>query len=694
MARIKPTIALRNDRAGRNKRKRPAPLSARPKKSFFSGVDWGKVRLWGVGLIFAGMWGLLWARAYQVQIVRGPQYAEQARRAHLATETATGKRGSILDRNGNVLAKSVEATSVAVRPRLVKNPDATSRLLAETLEIPLARAKKIVSDKRSFVWAARKVGPRAAETLRRADAPGVYLLREHQRVYPFRHLAGQLVGFVDVDDKGIEGLEKSFNETLSGQKKRKIMHRDAAGRRLYPGASAVEDLTGDDVTLTIDTQVQFFAESALLDGIESFGARWAGCMVVDAPTGEILAWAEHPFFNPNKPGEATPFERRNKTAMDALEQGSTIKPFLMAAALQEKIITPETQYHCEKGSWKLRNVVIRDTSVRESLAARDILKVSSNIGVAKIGLDLGTHKYHRYLSRLGFGGKTGLPLAGENKGIVHPANQWSDVDLASASFGQSFSATLVQMAQAYLCLANDGMKKSLRLVLGETKDEAPPERIFSAEVMREVREMLRSAVEDSGGTGRRARIAGLVVGGKTGTAQKASGDAYGAGRVASFIGMLPAEDPRYLVLVMLDEPVKNQYGGVVAAPIFKNVALRTMAYHGLLPEKTPLAAQIGQEAVDAQTAEDPESVADDGQPRTELVNVIKPAARVGKAPSVVGMSAREAVEAFARQGVVPVLKGEGKVVVRQTPEPGTPLRRLGAEAGDEASCALWLGERS
>ncbi len=703
MARIRPTTPLRNERAGRNKRVRPS-APPRAKQSPWQGVNWGKVRLWGISLAFAGLWVLLLVRAYQVQIVLGPKYAEQARRAHIATEVATGRRGSILDRKGNVLAKSVEVNSVAVRPANVTDSGAAAKLLAAALDIPVSRARTLVTDKRGFVWAARKVTPKTAETIRKAAVPGIYLLREYERVYPFRHLAGQLLGFVNVDEKGIEGLELSFNDTLSGQKKRRVMQRDAAGRRLYSGAGEVaEDLTGENLVLTIDTQIQFFAESSLAKGAETFGARWGSCMVVDVPSGDILAWAEYPFFNPNRPGAADPFTRRNKTAMDALEQGSTVKPFLMAAALQEGIITPDSEYYCEKGRWKLRNVVIRDTSAHAVLPVRDILKVSSNIGTAKVGLDLGTAKYHEYLLRLGFGGRTGLPLAGENKGIVRPAKQWTEIDLASASFGQSFSATTVQMAQAYLCLANDGVKKRLRLVLSEDEDarDERPERIFSADVMRQVREMLRGAVEDAGGTGRRARIDGLVVGGKTGTAQKASGDAYGEGRVASFVGMVPVEEPRYLVLVLLDEPAKNQYGGVVAAPIFKNVAMNTMAYHGLLPDSTPAQALLeferqkqalaGEQAKhDAgQDADSPEALAGAG---VELVNLAQADPKGGTVPSVVGLSVRKAVELFASQGIVPEIKGEGGFVVRQTPEPGIPLTALGAAA--KPAYTLWLGDNS
>ena len=658
-----------------------------------SGIDWGKVRFIGVGVIFAALWLLLWGRAFQVQVVRGPRYTEEARRAQIATELDTGRRGSILDRNNNVLAKSVVVTSVGIRPRAVKDVAVAATALQRALQIPPARARALVTDKRHFVWVARKVNPKAAEQLQAEAVPGIALIREYERIYPFKHMAGQLLGFVDIDDNGIEGLEKSLNETLSGQQKRKVLQRDAAGRRLYSGnASDFEKLSGDDVRVTLDTQVQFFAEQALVSGVEKFGANWAGCLVVDVPTGDILAWSEYPFFNPNNYREFSPFVRRNKIAMDALEQGSTVKPFLMAAALQEGVVTPQSTYDCEKGQWKLRNVVIRDTSSHEMLDARAIMRVSSNIGVAKIGLELGAKRYFQYLSRLGFGERTGLPLAGESRGIFRPLKQWTEVDLAAASFGQGISLTTLQMAQAYLTLANGGVKKELRLLAGEEKSGTRTERVFSKANAAEVREMLRMAVEEKNATGRRARISGLEVGGKTGTAQKAHGDTYGAGRVASFVGMVPASKPRFLVLVVFDEPVNNQYGGVVTAPIFRDVVLRTMAYSGLLPENTPMQAlaELAEERAQPASGKPSGSVEEAPARAPELTNVVRLAGASGDVPSVVGLSVRKAVEAFARRGLLPTLRGSGNIVVRQMPEPGVAM------PGDPASaeCILWVEERS
>ncbi len=692
-----------------------APNTAAKRPGFWSTVDWGRVRLWMVGGFFAVIWVVLWARAYQVQIIRGPKYAEEARRQHLATEVITGRRGSIMDRHGNVLARSVQSRSVYVRPHEIKNKPDTAAFLAKSLEIPVKQVRAQLDSARPFVWVARKVKQRLADTVKEGNMPGVYLTMEYERIYPYKHMAGQLLGFVNVDDKGIEGMEMSFEDKLSGQKRRQVLQRDASGRRLYTKAEDAEELLGDDLRLTLDTQVQFFAEEALSAGAEQFGGRWSGVLVVDVPTGDILAWAEYPFFNPNlSPQDYSAFTRRNKLAVDALEQGSTIKPFLMAAAIQEKVITPDTLINCEKGKWTFKGATIKDTHGYAILPASKVLRVSSNIGSAKIGLQLGAARYHGYLSKLGFGAKNGLPIAGESRGILRQPKQWAELDLATASFGQSFSATAVQMAQAYLTLANDGVKKPLRLVVDDAAPPRAEERLFSAETIREVRSMLRDAVEAEGGTGGAARIPGLAVGGKTGTAQKASGDSYGKGRVGSFVGMVPVDSPRYLVVVVFDEPSKSQYGGVVAAPVFKQVATRTMAYHGLLPEEKPVAVAAKGKPEKAQdkakkTDKNADKNAKKGakgktesketgsrtvmatggeEVRREVTESAPMQASLDGTPAVVGLSVRRAVESFAQRGMVPVIKGSGSTVVRQSPVPGSPLPK-----GNSVECALWLGEQ-
>lgn len=313
--------------------------------------------------------------------------------------------------------------------------------------------------------------------------------------------------------------------------------------------------------LTLDVQLQFIAEEAVARAARDFDARWSGALVVDVPSGDILAWAQYPFFNPNTYRQSSPMIYRNRLASDALEPGSTFKPFVMASALQERKINRNTAIDCENGKWEIKKVTIRDTSRQGVLPAHKVLRYSSNIGMAKIGLELGSPTLYKYLRALGFGESTCVPVA-DSRGILRQPRSWSEADLMSASFGQSVSVTALQMAQGYLTLLNNGVYKPLRLLREQVNVEQRYERIFSERVCREVMGMMRDVVEEKDGTGKRARIEGVEVAGKTGTAQKADHKAgsYGSKRLASFVGFLPADDPRYLIVVLVDEPTKNQYG--------------------------------------------------------------------------------------------------------------------------------------
>ncbi len=726
----------------RTPKTQPAPVKVAAK----SRVDWSRARLWVVGVFFCVLWAGLWARAFQLQVIQGPELAEKARRQHMTSIEVAGVRGNILDRNGNILARSVDCKTIWVNPTQIADPEKTAVSLSKITGIPVAKLSAKFKSKKKFAYIARKVSFSTAEAVKEAHLPGIYLMTEYERIYPNKYRAGQLLGFVNIDGQGIEGLELAFEDQLRGRKTRQYFERDAVGNRmLMDSQDDLENLRGQDLSLTIDAQVQFFAEEALAENVKKFEAKWGGCMVVDVPTGEILAWAQYPFFNPNAPAQSSQLVRRNRLAMDALEQGSTIKSFLIAAALQEKAVTPDTEINCEKGRWKLRSATIHDTHSWGILPVRKILHVSSNIGAAKIGAAIGAQKLHAYLSMLGFGEKTDLPLAGEAKGILRPYTRWQEIDLAATSFGQSFSANLAQMAQAYLCLAGDGTKRPLKLLMADPDDQdlndAPKERIFSEETVKIVRDMLREVVEEDGGTGRQARISGLVAGGKTGTAQKADRTGkYGKGRVGSFVGMIPADKPRYLVLVLLDEPVKNQYGGIIAAPVFKDVALRTMAYHGHLPdaeeilarskEKENGAAQALENIMAKQSpmtsivsdalqelqksstrkggapaqgkpnaknsgnqraqAQAPEKPAGQAAKVDEANRVGAPIVKSDKVPSVVGLNMQRAIEVFAAQGIVPTLKGSSGTVIRQSPEPGSAWPQGNAQG----VFVLWLEEKN
>ncbi len=712
---IRPNISLRGyERPGAD-------------KGGFNDTRWGRTRVWVVGGFMGLAAFVLWCRVFYIQIINGPEYAERAARQHSVAEVTAGQRGVIYDRNGVVLARSVEHFSIYARPAELADMSETTLALSKILNIPVARMRKILTEPKGFVWVARKVDDKAAKDVREAKLRGVYLTPEYERIYPNRHAAGQLLGFVGIDGKGLEGLEGAFQTRLSASEARQIITRDARGRRIYlDGKEEAEKLSGQDLHLTIDLVMQMFAEQALEKYISEFGAKWGGCIVIDIESAEIRAWAQYPFFNPNSYQNFSQNVRRDKLALDSLEQGSTMKAFTMATALQEKIVDKNTEFNCENGQWKFRNVVIRDTSPHGVLPVHKIFRVSSNIGSAKVGLKLGAQTYWGYLDRLGFGRRTGLPLMGESVGILRHYSQWGDVDTANSAFGQSFSATAAQVAQAYLCLVSGGIKRQLKLVADDIKpktegaadpllDTNASYRVYSEEVSRQLLEFLTDVVEKEGGTGALALIPGLKVGGKTGTAQKADASGrYGSKRVASFVGVVPADKPRYLIVAIIDEPVKNSYGGVVAAPVFREVAMRTLSHDGYLPvPEDPMQAALleaGKLKPDAQirqsVKEQKEKAAQERYralqaqrenpgPQVQEFNPEKrlQAPSTQKVPNMLGLDVREAVELCSRAGVLPKLYGSGSIVIKQKPEAGQswPEKKNGQEAA--LWPILWLGER-
>jgi cell division protein FtsI (penicillin-binding protein 3) len=316
------------------------------------------------------------------------------------------------------------------------------------------------------------------------------------------------------------------------------------------------------------------------------------CLVIHVPTGEILAWANYPFFNPNAARSVSPKEGRNRSALDVVEPGSTMKPLVVAAALQEGVVKPDTTFFCENGKFKVANRIIKDTHSYGDLTVNKIVRWSSNIGAAKIGLQLGPKRLHAYFEKLGFGTPTGLPLSGEGKGLVRSLKDWAPIDTATASFGQGVAVTPIQLAQAFLTLANDGVRKPLKLVLDPPQNmpQEVPVRVFDAEVAKTVQRMMREVVQEEHGTGKSARIQGLETGGKTGTAQKAGPHGgYGNKYLGSFVSFVPAIDPEYIFIVMVDEPEPSHYGGVVAAPAVREVTQKTLCYLGRMPAAVQLA---------------------------------------------------------------------------------------------------------
>lgn len=674
-------------------------------KSIFSGLfekwfgnhDWSKWRINFVIGFFCVLWIFLWGRAWYLQMVEGPRLADKARRQHVATELVSGKRGRIYDREGNILAKSVEAKSIYANPREISDIDKTVSVLAPVLNLnPQKLKSELVNTNRRFVWLKRKVDDHTAKLVREAGLNGIGLSREYDRFYPFKHMAGQLLGFVGMDDKGLEGVERSLEEKLGVMPVRQIVVRDAMGRRFYLDEPGNGEPEGQDIKLTLDMGIQFIAEEAIAKVVKEFDARWAGSLVVDVQSGDILAWAQYPFFNPNTYREYSPQVYRNRLAQDALEPGSTFKPFIMAAALNENKITPNTLINCEGGKWDVKSFTIRDTSIRSIIPASKVMRYSSNIGMAKIGLMMGASSMHKYLRDLGFGSSANVPVA-NSRGILRSPSDWGELDIMSTAFGQSISVTGLQMAQAYLTMLNGGVYKPLKLILDGDRVEEVPKRIFGEKSVKLVLDMMRDVVEEKDGTGKRAKMDGIETGGKTGTAQKADlrMKTYGAKRLASFVGFFPVKNPRYFILILVDEPTVNPYGGVVAAPAFKEIASKLVSHSGILANEAcdinPQAKNLRKRGLKLAKAPD--------QPWLEAAGIVmtpektdmkfpghlaKPSTNV---PDVMGKSLRNAIELFARAGIVPELKGTGSRVVRQSPPAGSPW------PDKTVPYILWLSER-
>ncbi len=655
-------------------------------------LDWSRVRIAGVAIFLGLLWVGLWVRACFVQVVEGPRLAAMAARQHRTSESFIGERGEILDSKGRLLAKSVEIQSVFARPGELEDKGRTIAALSSLLGLNRRELEVKLKSRSNQVWIARQIGDQDAAKVKDAGLKGVYLTTEYGRLYPNKTLAGQLLGFAGFDDQGLEGLESAFDKHLAGRTAKQVVQRDAAGRRLHLDAGGHEvDIKGKDLKLTIDAHIQYVAEEALLRVVKEFNAAWAGCVLVEVETGNILAWSESPPFNPNLFGQYPPQRRRNRMAIDTFEPGSSIKPLVVAAALQEGICEADTLYFCENGKFHFENKIIRDVHPQNWLPVHKIVRYSSNVGSAKIALALGERRLHGYLHRLGFGSRTGLPLPGESKGVLRAPRTWQKIETATTGFGQGFSVTLLQLAKAYLCIANYGVSKPLRLVEYPLDDPLPEVKVFDQRVARKVIGMLRDVVEEDG-TGKKAQIEGLSVAGKTSTAQKASPHGgYGNKVVASFIGFLPAENPKYLLGVVVDEPEPVHYGGLVAAPVFREVAIKTLAYLGQLPEIKPApvvaAAPAGKPAPGAKgtTGGKPAPAPAPAPAETKTVSVRPRTFGKDKVPDVVGLSVRRAVEVFAGQGVVPVFIGEGTVVQRQNPAPGQPWPDT-----QKDKCTLWL----
>jgi cell division protein FtsI (penicillin-binding protein 3) len=634
---------------------------------------WFRARIALLGVCVMSVATLVVVRAFHVQISTGDRLREMAEDQHLRHLRVSPRRGAIYDRHGAELAVSADVDSVYANPRRLKameqDPTTVARSIAKVLDVdPQQLAKRLGAD-RYFVWIERRVTPNEATRIRELDIPGIELTTEARRYYPNRHLAAHLVGFADIDGRGIEGIELAYEDRLRGSDRRVEAIRDRRGHVVF--ADDMEDdrtIQGQSVVLTIDKAIQHIAERELALGVRTFEARGGSVVVMDPSTGEILALANYPPFNPNEPSKHPTAHRRNRAVVDRFEPGSTVKPFTMAAALAAGAVKPNQSINCENGVTRMGGRLLHDAHPYEWLTPTQILAYSSNIGTAKIAQDLGKKDLYRGFRRFGFGEPTGLGVPGETAGILRHYRRWYEIDTAAVSFGQGMSVTNVQLATAMSAIANGGRLMQPMLVRrmsdghGATIEENKPRvrrQVVPRRVAKLVGQML-TAVTEPGGTAIEAAVNGYLVAGKTGTAQKADYVHGGYAKdkwLASFIGFAPADRPSVVISVVIDEPVIAHYGGTVAGPVFRRIAEVTLRHMGIAPE--------GRQAVLAKKKEQQIAVAE-AEPAPEEEAVEKGESAV---PNVRSLPLRQAVIALHAESLVAHVQGSG-IVVAQDPAPG------------------------
>jgi cell division protein FtsI (penicillin-binding protein 3) len=547
-----------------------------------------------VGIFAVALFALL-ARLFDIQILQHHLLSGLAERQYQKSTELRGKRGTIYDRRLRELALSVDRESLYVNPsELSRTPEAVSQV-ARGLGLKEASILEKMQSDRQFVWLKRKVSPDESATMRSLGMKGIGFVTESQRLYPKQALAGQVIGFVGTDEVGLEGIEHGYESILAGEAVHVMLDRDARGRPLSLRSDGLGQLPqGQDLVLTLDERIQFVAERELREHIARLGARGGVAVVMQPFTGEILALANEAAFDPNGFREAAPKLWRERSITDTFEPGSTLKAILAAAAFEERLVRPDDMFFGEQGSIQVGDLAIRDHEKFSWLTFREVIEKSSNVGAIKVGQRLGKERLYDYLTRFGLGSRTGVDFPGEAPGLLRPPQQWSEVSLASLSIGQELAVTALQLTTAFSALANGGMLVRPHLVKaimrdGDVIQETAPaqvHRIIAEATARQVTNILQGVV--TRGTGKAAVVEGCSVAGKTGTAQKfdATLGKYSPQKsIASFVGYLPAEEPRATILVSIDEPQAGvAWGGVAAAPLFSAIAQQTMRYLRVPPE--------------------------------------------------------------------------------------------------------------
>lgn len=635
---------------------------------------WIRFRIYVVATFFLFGLGTILARAYQLQVLEKDRLTSIAQAGYIGTIKLPPRRGTIYDRGGHELAISVEVESVYAHPKQIKEKAKTARELSRILGERRNKVLGLLKSQRSFVWIKRRIAPNRTREVKDLELEGIGMAKETRRYYPGKEIASHLIGFAGVDNQGLEGLERRYDQLLQGPQYSLIQMRNALGRPFSISRPIPSGQGARDLILTIDKDIQYKAQKSLKAAVERTGARGGHCIVIDPETGEILAMAVVPEFNPNVFTNYRPYQWRNRVVTDCFEPGSTIKAFLLAACLEEKVVTSKTQFDCEQGKYKIGANVVNDTHKYEKLSVSDIIAYSSNIGAIKLGQKLGYAKFCEYLRNFGFGNKAGVDLLGEREGYIRPLNKSKEIDRATAFFGQGMSATSLQLATAMAAIANGGklmrpyVVKAIADESGRVVKRSSPKvirRVISGKTAKNVTRILEGVVGDEG-TAPGGAINGFRVAGKTGTSQKVDPDTKkysNKNYIATFVGFAPADQPKLVILVVIDEPAGVPYGGIVAAPVFKEVGQWSLNHLRINPQIRLVEKEVAAPRVPIKST------------ASGLVDQVALKLREGFIPDFRGLGMREVAKRGRTLGLKVLLEGTG-LAVSQQPVPGAPLKGI------------------
>ena len=553
--------------------------------------------MWFVQAMLVALIVVLGIKSFDIQIFKAKELAHKAAKDYSTNLVIKGERGQVFDRQMNKLATSIDAISVSACPAMIKTPRKIAGQLSEILKIDKRKLEKKLSTKRMFTWVARSVSPAQADQIRRLKITGIYFEDDFKRFYPHRNLAAQALGFTNADDVGLEGLEFKHNAILEGKHIKLRVVRDGNGRIFALDKTRRGQLSGKSIVLTLDKKIQYLSEKVLQDTVKKHKGRTGMALVMDPGTGELLALAHYPQFNPNNFRDYDRQFFRNRAITDSFEPGSTMKVFTAAAAL-EKGLAARQIFFCENGAYQIGTNVVKDTHSHGWLSINQIIKFSSNIGAVKIIETIGDKSLYDHLIGFGFGQKTDVGCPGETTGALAPYKKWSRIDAGAISFGQGVSVSAIQLISGISAIANGGtlmkpiLVKKIISNSGQTLKTfhpVPLRRVVSQPTAEKVKQMMSLAVSEDG-TGANAAIEGFDVCGKTGTAQKASTNKKGYEKskyISVFAGFAPRNDPKLAILVVVDEPRKKYYGGDVAAPAFRTILAESFNYLNVQPTQNP-----------------------------------------------------------------------------------------------------------